>query len=28
VKIKGAKINLVEIEKVIAELGYQYKGIY
>lgn len=26
VKIKGAKINLPEIERVVTELGYQYKG--
>lgn len=28
VKIKGAKINLAEIEQIINELGYQYKGTY
>jgi uncharacterized membrane protein YraQ (UPF0718 family) len=28
VKIKGAKIDLVQIEQVITDLGYQYKGIY
>ncbi|MDP2334939.1 MAG: SO_0444 family Cu/Zn efflux transporter [Bacteroidota bacterium] len=26
VKIRGAKINLSEIEQVVTELGYQYKG--
>lgn len=26
VKIKGAKINLPEIERIVIDLGYQYKG--
>ncbi|HZL10838.1 MAG TPA: SO_0444 family Cu/Zn efflux transporter [Prolixibacteraceae bacterium] len=26
VKIKGAKINLAEIERIVTDLGYQYKG--
>ncbi|OFX61664.1 MAG: hypothetical protein A2066_16475 [Bacteroidetes bacterium GWB2_41_8] len=26
VKIKGSKINLPEIEQIVTELGYQYKG--
>jgi hypothetical protein len=26
VKIRGSKINLAEIENLITELGYQYKG--
>jgi uncharacterized protein len=27
VKIRGAKINLAEIERLVTELGYQYKGV-
>jgi len=27
VKIRGMKVNLVEVEKIIAGLGYQYKGV-
>lgn len=27
VKIKGAKINLAEVEHIINDLGYQYKGV-
>lgn len=27
VKIKGTKINLKEIEQIVTELGYQYKGV-
>ena len=27
VKIRGAKINLAEIEKIVTDLGYQFKGV-
>ena len=27
VKMKGAKINLAEVEQIITDLGYQYKGV-
>ena len=26
VKIRGSKINLAEIERVVTDLGYEYKG--
>lgn len=26
VKIKGSKINLTEVEQIVTELGYQFKG--
>ena len=27
VKMKGAKINLAEVEQIVTDLGYQYKGV-
>lgn len=27
VKIRGEKINLFEIEQVVTEIGYQFKGV-
>ena len=27
VKMKGAKINLAEVEQIVTDLGCQYKGI-
>jgi len=27
VKIKGGKINLAEVEQIVTDLGYQYKGV-